>query len=233
MCDAGYSGQTVKIVKQLREKFDLAPSDHNSPFAHPVCCMDPLRLTVHKIYSQHAPTKLTRVDGILSKHEGHGQLLLCALICKYNSSLVSVLSVLEGKSSGVPIGTGPPSLPLSCSCPNGNGSTKEYCQQAAIINVNERKKIYMMQNLVSLVQIGGIWMRGDAGLIDYGASTLGGNECGTEPGSDDVDDDKGDLVRHTSIQEVFAISFTRSPMQFVNVVFFVLLWLAPSFGGGD
>ena len=33
--------------------------------------------------------------------------MLCALICKYNLSLVSVLSVLEGKSSGVPIGTGP------------------------------------------------------------------------------------------------------------------------------
>ena len=31
MCDAGYSGRTVKIVKELR--------DHNSPFAHPVCCM--------------------------------------------------------------------------------------------------------------------------------------------------------------------------------------------------
>ena len=92
MCDAGYSGRTVKIVKELREKFDLARSDHNSPFAHPVCCMDPLRLTLHKIYSQHAPTKLSRVDEILSKHEGHGQLLLCALICKCNLSLVSVLS---------------------------------------------------------------------------------------------------------------------------------------------
>ena len=33
MCDAGYSGRTVKIVKELREKFDLARSDHNSPFA--------------------------------------------------------------------------------------------------------------------------------------------------------------------------------------------------------
>ena len=61
MCDAGYSGRTVKIVKELREKFDVARSDPNSPFAHPVCCMDPLRLTVHKIYSQHAPTKLPRV----------------------------------------------------------------------------------------------------------------------------------------------------------------------------
>ena len=78
MCDAGYSGRTVKIVKELREKFDLARSDHNSPFAHPVCCMDPLRLTLHKIYAQHVPTQLSRVDKILSKHEGHGQLLLCA-----------------------------------------------------------------------------------------------------------------------------------------------------------
>ena len=51
MCDAGYSGQTIKIVKELREKFDLARSDHNSPFAHPVCCMDPLRLTVHKNFT--------------------------------------------------------------------------------------------------------------------------------------------------------------------------------------
>ena len=107
MCDAGYSGRTVKIVKELREKFDLARSDHNSLVAHPVCCMDPLRLILHKINS-HAPTKLPRVGGILSKHEGHGQLLLCALICQDNLSLVSVLSVLEGKSSGVPICTGPP-----------------------------------------------------------------------------------------------------------------------------
>ena len=112
MCDAGYSGRTVKIVKELREKFDLARSDHNSLF-DPVCCMDLLRLTLHKIYSQHAPTKLARVDEILSKHEGHGQLLLCALICKYNLSLVSVLSVLEGKSSGLS---------------PGNGSTKECCR---------------------------------------------------------------------------------------------------------
>ena len=41
MCDAGYSGRIVKIVKELREKFDLARSDHNSLCAHPVCCMDP------------------------------------------------------------------------------------------------------------------------------------------------------------------------------------------------
>ena len=34
---------------------------------------------------------------------------------------------------------------------------------------------------------------------------------------------RGDLVRYASIQEMFAISFTRSPMQFVNRVFFVLL----------
>ena len=32
-----------------------------------------------------------------------------------------------------------------------------------------------------------------------------------------------DLVRYTSIQEMFAISFTRSPVQFVNLVFFVPL----------
>ena len=102
MCDAGYSGQTIKIVKELREKFDLARSDHNIPFAHPVCCMDPLRLTVHKIYSQHA----------------------------------------------------------------------------AILNVNKRKKIYMMQNLVSLVQIGGICRL--CGLITDPPHW--GNECGTEPG---------------------------------------------------
>ena len=48
MCDAGYSGRTVKIVKELREKFDLARSDHNSPFAHPVRCMDPLRSTLRE-----------------------------------------------------------------------------------------------------------------------------------------------------------------------------------------
>ena len=46
-------------------------------------------------------------------------------------------------------------------------------------------------------------------------------EQNLERNVDDVDDDKGDLVRHTSIQEVFANSFTRSPVQFVNVVFFV------------
>ena len=51
----------IKIVKELREKFDLARNDHNSPFAHLVCCMDPLRLTVHKIYP-HAPTKLPRCN---------------------------------------------------------------------------------------------------------------------------------------------------------------------------
>ena len=89
MCDAGYSGRTVKIVKELREKFDLARSDHNRTFAHPVRCMDPLRSTLHKIHSQHAPAKLSRVDEILSKHEGHGQLLLCALICKYNQAFPS------------------------------------------------------------------------------------------------------------------------------------------------
>ena len=97
----------MKILKELREKFYLARSDLNSPFAQPACCMDPLRLTVHKIYAQHEPTKLPRVDKILSRHEGHGQRLLCALICKHNLSMVSVLSVLEGNSSGVPIGTGP------------------------------------------------------------------------------------------------------------------------------
>ena len=58
MCDAGYFGRTVEIVKELREKFDLARSDLHSNFAQPACCMDPLRLTVHKIYAQHAPTKL-------------------------------------------------------------------------------------------------------------------------------------------------------------------------------
>ena len=67
LCDAGYSGRTVQIVKELREKFDLARSDLNSPIAH--CCMDPLRLTVHKIYAQHVPMKLPRVDKILSKYE--------------------------------------------------------------------------------------------------------------------------------------------------------------------
>ena len=54
-------------------------------------------------------------------------------------------------------------------------------------------------------------------------------EQNLERNVDDVDDDKGELVRHTSIQEEFAISFTRSPMQFVNVVFSYLLWLAPCF----
>ena len=46
-------------------------------------------------------------------------------------------------------------------------------------------------------------------------------EQNLERNVDDVEDGQGDLVRHTPIQEVFAISFTRSPMQFVNVVFFV------------
>ena len=156
MCDAGYSGRTVKIVKELRDKFGLTRSDHNSPFAHPVCCMDPLRLTLHKIYSQHAPTKL-------SKHEEHGQLLLCALICKYNLSLVSVLSVLEGKSSGVPIGTDPVSASL-LQLTRWERVNKRMLsrQHAMIINVNVRKKIYMTQNLLALVRIGGIWSRGDA-----------------------------------------------------------------------
>ena len=54
-------------------------------------------------------------------------------------------------------------------------------------------------------------------------------EQNLERNVDDVDDEKGELVRHTSIQEEFAISFTRSPMQFVNVVFSYLLWLAPCF----
>ena len=162
MCDAGYSGRTVQIVRELREKFDLARSDHNSPFAHPVCCMDPLRLTVHKIYAQHVPTKLPRVDKILSKHEGHGQLLLCALICKYNLSLMSVLSVLEGNSSGVPIGTGP-RLSLSLSpavVPKGTIRQKHAVEAThKAPNVNVQKKIYMTQNLVALVRIGGIWKR--------------------------------------------------------------------------
>ena len=42
-------------------------------------------------------------------------------------------------------------------------------------------------------------------------------EQNLERNVDDVDD-KGELVRHTSIQEEFAISFARSPMQFVYVV---------------
>ena len=54
-------------------------------------------------------------------------------------------------------------------------------------------------------------------------------EQNRERNVDDVDDDKGELVRHTSTQEEFAISFTRSPMQFVNVVFSYLQWLAPCF----
>ena len=163
MCGAGYSGRTVKIVKELREKFDLARNDHNSPFAHPVRCMDPLRSTLHKIYSQHAPTKLSRVDEILSKHEGHGQLLLCALICKYNLSLVSVLSVLEGKSSGVPIGTGPVSASLLRSTRLERVDKRMLSRRhAKAPNVNVRKKIYMTQSLVALVRIGGIWRRGIA-----------------------------------------------------------------------
>ena len=168
ICDAGYSGQTIKIVKELREKFDLARSDHNSPFAHPVCCMDPLRLTVRKIYSQHAPTKLPRVDGILAKHEGHGQLLLCALICKYNLSLVSVLSVLEGEIFGCPDSARDPVSASLLQLSRWERVNKRILsrQPAAIININKRKKIYMMQNLVSLVQIGGIWMRGDAVAVE-------------------------------------------------------------------
>ena len=100
--------------------------------------MDPLRVTLHKIYSQHAPTKLPRVDGILSKHEGHGQLLWCALICKYNLSLVSVLSVLEGKSSGVPIGTGPRLCLSPAVVPMGTGQQKNAVEATRNDNKRER-----------------------------------------------------------------------------------------------
>ena len=67
--------------------------------------------------------------------------------------------------------------------------------------------------------------------IEHGSTTLGemSVEQNLERNVDDVDDDKGELVRHTSIQEELAISFTRSPMQFVNVVFSYLLWLVPCF----
>ena len=170
MCDAGYSGRTVKIVKELREKF----SDHSSPFAHPVRCMDPLRSTLHKIYSQHAPTKLSRVDEILSKHEGHGQLLLCVLICKYNLSLVSVLSLLEGKSSNVPIGTGPVSASLLRSTRWERVDKRMLSRRhAKAPNVNVRKRIYMTQSLVALVRM--VVSGGEAFpslLVGYGSATL-------------------------------------------------------------
>ena len=149
MCDAVYSGRTVKIVKELREKFDLARSDHNSPFAHPVCCMGPLRLTVHKIYSQHAPTKLARVDGILSKHEGHGQLIVCQ--CSKEDLRVS-RSVRDPVSA----------THLQLSRWERVNKRMLSRQHAMIISVNVRKKIYMTQNLVALVRIGGICRRGDA-----------------------------------------------------------------------
>ena len=76
---------------------------------------------------------------------------------------MSVLSVLEGKSSGVPIGTGPRLCLSPAVDPMGTGQQKN-CVEATRneINVNVRKKIYLTQNLVALVRIGGIWRRGDA-----------------------------------------------------------------------
>ena len=154
MCDAGYSGRTVKIVKELREKFDLARSDHNSPFAHHVCCMDPLRLTLHKIYAQHVPTKLTRVDKILSKYEGHGLRLLCSLICKYNLSLVGLYFPCLKESLRVSRSVRDPvSLSLSCSRPDENDSTEERCRVDTHVVVSGGK------TLPSL-------------LVDYGSTTL-------------------------------------------------------------
>ena len=189
MCDAGYSGRTVKIVKELREKFALARSDHISTVAHPVCCMDPLRLTVHKIYAQHVPTKLPRVDKILSRHEGDGQLLLCALICKYNLSLMSVLSVLEGNSSGVPIGTGPRLFsPLSLSLslavvPKGTTRQKNAVEATHKGTTRERTE----ENLHDAESCGSVtnWWYLEARrcrrcwLITDPPHW--GNECGTEP----------------------------------------------------
>ena len=176
MCDAGYSGRTVKIVKELREKFDLARSDLNSPFAQPVCCMDPLRLTVHKIYAQHEPTKLPRVDKILSKHEGHGQRLLCALICKHNLSMVSVLSVLEGNSSGVPIGTGPRLSLSPAVVPKGTIRQKNAVEATHKGTTRERTE----ENLHDTESCGSgtKWWYLDARRcrrcwLDYGSATLG------------------------------------------------------------
>ena len=84
--DATYSGRTVKIVKELREKFDLARNDHNSPFAHPVCCngSTAVDFVQNLLGSTHRRSCLESMRSFLSKHEGHGQLLLCALICKKN-----------------------------------------------------------------------------------------------------------------------------------------------------
>ena len=184
MCNAGHSGRTVKIVKELREKFDLARSDHNSPFAHPVCCMDPLRLTLHKIYSQHAPTKLPRVDGILSKHEGHGQLLLCALICKYNLSLVSVLSVLEGKCSGVPIGTGPRLCLSLAVVPMGTGQQKNAVEAAHNDNKRERaeENLHDAESGGSGTNLWYLEARRCRRCWLITDPPHWGNECGTEPG---------------------------------------------------
>ena len=160
----------------------MARSDHNSPFAHLVCCMDPLRLTVHKIYSQHAPTKLPRVDGILGKHEGHGQLLLCALIFKYNLSLVSVLSVLEGKSSGVLIGTGPRLCLSPAVVLMGTGQQNNTVEATSSNNKREQteENLHDTESGVS----GTNWWYLDArrcrrcGLITDPPHW--GNECGTE-----------------------------------------------------
>ena len=173
----------MKIVKELREKFDLARSDLNSPFAQPVCCMDPLRLTVHKIYAQHEPTKLPRVDKILSKHEGHGQRLLCALICKHNLSMVSVLSVLEGNSSGVPIGTGP-RLSLSPAVVQKGTIRQKNAVEATHIGTNRERTEENLHDTESCGS-GTKWRYLDARrcrrcwLITEPPHW--GNECGTEP----------------------------------------------------
>ena len=72
---------------------------------------------------------------------------------------MSVLSVLEGKSSRVPIGTGPRVCLSPAVDPMGTGRQKNAVEAP---NVNVRKKIYMTQSLVALVRIGGIWRRGVA-----------------------------------------------------------------------
>ena len=112
----------------------------------------------------------------MSKHEGHGQLLLCALICKYNLSLVSVLSVFQGKSSGVPIGMGPRLCLSLAVVPMGTGQQKN----AVEVTHNDNKRERVEENLhdaesggsgTNLVVSGGEAM--PSLLVDYGSSTLG------------------------------------------------------------
>ena len=141
----------------------FARSDHNSPFAHPVRCMDPLRLNLRKIYAQHVPTQLSRVDKILSKHEG----TWAALIVCFDLQIQSIVDVCTvstpTKFFGCPDRYGTPSLSLLQLSRWERFDRRMLSRRhAKAPNVNVQKKIYMTQNLVALVRIGGIWRRGVA-----------------------------------------------------------------------